>query len=70
MKGNKCAILFAANGITREAEKEVLRLAATGIYILVITKEDLLELSSEEDCWAMIISKFEDLENNQDNVSV
>ena len=70
MKGNKCTLLFATNGITREAEKEVSRLAATGIYILVITKEDLLELSCEEDCWAMIISKFEDLENNQDNVPV
>lgn len=70
MKGNKCALLFATNGITREAKKEVLRLAATGIYILVITKEDLLELSCEQDCYSMIISKFEDLENNQDNIPV
>ena len=70
MKGNKCALLFAANGITREAEKEVLRLAATGIYILVITKEDLLKLSCGEDCWSMIIRKFEDLENNQANIPI
>lgn len=67
MKGNKCALLFATNGITREAKKEVLRLAATGIYILVITKEDLLALSCEQDCYSMIISKFEDLENHQEN---
>lgn len=70
MKGNKCALLFAANGLTREAEKEVLRLAVTGIYILVITKEDLLKLSCEQDCWSMIIRKFADLENNQNNITI
>lgn len=70
MKGNKCALLFATNGLTREAEKEVLRLAATGIYILVITKKDLLELSCEQDCYSMIISKFEDLENSQDHTPI
>ena len=39
MKGNKTALLFAANGITEDASKEILRLATTGTYIIVIRKD-------------------------------
>ena len=58
MKGNKTALLFAANGITDDASKEIIRLASTGTYILVITAADMLNLNNNDDCRRMILKKF------------
>lgn len=66
MKGNKTALLFAANGITEDAEKEINRLASTGIYILTITADDIKKLKNNDDCINMILKKFFVLYNKED----
>ena len=69
MKGNKTALLFAANGITEVASKEILRLATTGTYILVITAVDILALNNNDDCRRMILEKFWQI-NDADNLPI
>lgn len=69
MKGNKTALLFAANGITEDASKEILRLATTGTYILVITAVDILALNNNDDCRRMILEKFWQI-NDADNLPI
>ena len=69
MKGNKTALLFAANGITEFASKEILRLATTGTYILVITAVDILALNNNDDCRRMILEKFWQI-NDADNLPI
>lgn len=61
MKGNKTTLLFAANGITSDAKKEIERLAVNNIYILCITRDDLLELKERDDCVALILNKWRQL---------
>lgn len=63
MKGNSTALLFSANGVTSDAEKEIARLSAENIFILVITKDDLYELYSSEDCLNMLINKWQNIRN-------
>lgn len=41
MKGNKTAILFAANGITSDAQEEIYRLVAGNLSIICITAGEL-----------------------------
>lgn len=59
MKGNKTALLFAANGITENAEKEIIRLASN--IILCITKNDLMKLKTSTDCKKLILEKWNKL---------
>lgn len=59
LKGNKTVFLFASNGITRDAEKEIIRLTTNGKYILFFTKDELKSLKDEEDCYELLIDKWQ-----------
>lgn len=61
MKGNKTALLFSSNGITKDARMEIERLAGTGMYVLVLDNNDLRELKIESDCKAIILNKYREL---------
>lgn len=63
MKGNKTALLFAANGVTRDASEEIVRLAAENLSIICITVEDVMEVTNRADCKELILGKWEDLQN-------
>ena len=67
MKGNRTALLFAANGITKDAWKEILRLAVNHIYILNIGSGDLINLSTDEDCTNLILDKWRQLQKSVEN---
>ena len=62
MKGNKTALLFAANGITDDAKEEIERLAGAGTFILVIEAKDLKNLKTASDCRSMVLNKFYELQ--------
>ena len=62
MKGNKVSILFAANGITADAQREIERLASSNLNIICITAEDLRHLDLANDCRALIIEKWKELQ--------
>ena len=62
-------MLFAVNGITEDASKEIMRLATTGTCIIVITAADILELNSNDDCRRMILKKFRQI-NDVDNLPI
>ena len=62
LKGNKTIILFAYNGITKDAKEEIYRLCGENIYIIVITKDDLLKIRDEFDCRRIIIDKWEEMD--------
>ena len=66
MKGNKTAILFAANDITADAKDEVNRLNANNICIICITANDLKCIYSAEDCKTLIMRKWQELQSNTD----
>ena len=63
MKGNKTAILFAANGITADARNEIKRLTANNLNIICITADDLRKLESADDCRLLILERWEELQN-------
>ncbi len=67
LKGNKTTILFATNGITKQAESEILRVALNGKYIICITKKELLRLKSDEDCYRLLITKWKNLQESVEN---
>lgn len=67
MKGNKTALLLAANGITEGARREVERLAGNHMYILCIEKKDLLEISKEDECTLLILNKWQELLRKVEN---
>ena len=58
MKGNKTSILFARNGITENAAREIKRLAVDHMYVLCIEKKDLMELKSAKACTQLILDKW------------
>jgi len=58
LKGNKTAILFSINGLTKDAEEELIRTALNGSFILSITKEDLYDVKSKEDCYNLLVNKW------------
>lgn len=62
MKGNKTSILFATNGITKDAQEEIERLSINNIDVLCITANDLNQVNSAEDCKSLILSQWEKLE--------
>lgn len=64
MKGNKTTILFAANGVTLNSQKEIYRLAMNNIYIICITAIDLNILQSAKDCKKLVLNKWNSLQNN------
>ena len=61
MKGNKTALLFATNGITRDARMEIERLAGTGIYVIAVDSNDIKDMKRESDCKAIILNKYREL---------
>lgn len=63
MKGNKTAILFSANGITQDAEKEIDRLASEGISIILVTANDLLQIQNTSDSKTLILDKWQRLQD-------
>lgn len=63
MKGNKTAILFASNGITTDAQKEIQRLATSALNILCITASDLKNLRSADDCRNLILERWDELQD-------
>lgn len=63
MKGNKTAILFASNGITADAQKEIQRLATSDLHILCITASDLKNLRSADDCRNLILERWDELQD-------
>lgn len=64
LKGNKTAILFASNGITIDAQKEIYRLATESSFIVCITANELLQMTSAKDCKMLILDKWEHLQEN------
>lgn len=70
MKGNKTAILFTANGITKNAEKEIVRLVAENLSIICITAEDLLNIKDSSDCRNLILNKWQELQDKVDISSI
>ena len=60
-KGNMTTILFARNGITANAQKEILRHAMLGKYILCLDMQDLDQITSEIDFENLICLKFDRL---------
>lgn len=62
LKGNKTTFLFVANGLTREAENEIIRSALNGKFILSITKNDLCDLKNEKECYELLITKWRELQ--------
>ena len=63
LKGNKTTILFSANGLTSQADQEILRTALNGRFILSITKEELYNLKTKDDCYNLLILKWRQLQN-------
>lgn len=68
-KGNMTTILFARNGITKNAQKEILRHAMLGKYILCLDMQDLDQITSDVDFEKLICLKFDRL-NSQIEDSV
>ena len=64
MKGNKTAILFAANGITENAKEEICRLTTENFYLICITADELRKLPSAEACKELILHKWLCLHDN------
>ena len=58
MKGCKTAVIFAVNGVTRDAQGEIERLSKVNLQILCITKEELLLLNSNQDCTDLLLRKL------------
>lgn len=67
MKGNKTVLLFAANGITRDAGAEIKRLANENLYIVQISAKDLLQIEQEADCKHTILSRWQHLQQEVDS---
>jgi len=63
MKGCKTALFFSCNGLTKDAKKEIGRLAANNINIICIDKKDLLSLTSNEECEKLLEIKYRELED-------
>lgn len=61
MKGNKTTLLFAANGVTRDGKREILRAAVNQQFILCFTKQELLKVNSSEECYELLIDKWREL---------
>lgn len=70
MKGNKTAILFTASGITKDAEKEIVRLASENLSIVCITAEELLNIKDSSDCRNLILNKWHTLQETVDISSI
>ena len=63
MKCNKTALLFAANGITKDAADEIDRLAAENLSIICITADDLSKIRNLSDCRDLILKKWHTLQD-------
>ena len=63
MKGSTTAILFAANGITADANKEIKRLSSNNINIVCLTMNDLKTINSADDCCAIVTERWNNLQN-------
>lgn len=61
LKGNKTTFLFATIGITKDAEEEILRSALNGKYILCITKKDMVQVKKHEECYQLLVDKWNEL---------
>lgn len=70
MKGNKTAILFSANGLTRDAEQEISRISAENLSIICITAADLLQIQNVSDCKDLILRKWQVLQDGIDPATV
>ncbi len=70
LKGNKTSILFASNGITIDAQKEIYRLATESSFIICITANELLQMTSAKDCKMLILDKWEHLQENVELASI
>lgn len=66
-KGNSAVFLFASNGVTRDAQEEIHRLTTQDVFVIVITKEDIMSLNSSDDCLEMIMDKFKYLKTIQED---
>lgn len=63
MKGCKTALFFSCNGLTKDAKKEIGRLATNNINVIYIDKNDLLSLNSNEECEQLLENKYRELED-------
>ena len=61
---NRTAILFASNGITSDAQREIYRLAIEGCFIVCVTVDDLLQMTSAKECKILILDKWNLLQEN------
>ncbi len=69
MKGNKTAILFAAEGITTDAQAEIDRLSRSNLSIICITANDLQQIDSAEDCKDLILKQWEKLQDDKNELT-
>ena len=53
-KGNSTTILFSSNGITKDAKKEIRKLAVKSKFIIHIDKNNLEQFQSAEDLWILL----------------
>lgn len=70
MKGNKTVILFSANGITRDAKKEINRLLIEYLSVICITADELLQIQSALDCKNLILKKWQILQDATDIATI
>lgn len=61
LKGNKTTFLFTTTGITKDAEEEILRSALDGKYILCITKNEMVQVKNNKECYQLLIDKWNEV---------
>lgn len=66
-KGNSTTILFSSSGITKEAEKEIRRLAIHSKYIITLDKEDLKQIKRIEDFIDCLKFKYQQIQKQIEN---
>lgn len=62
MKGTTATLLFSKQGVSSDANDEILQLALRGAYVLCITKGDLLTVAEKEDFTKLLLRKWRELE--------
>ncbi len=66
-KGNSTTILFSSNGITKDAKKEIRKLAVKSKFIIHIDKNNLEQFQSAEDFVDFIKYKYFSLQKETEN---
>ena len=68
LKGNKTVFLFITSELTRDAQREIIRSLTEGKYILVFTKTELKGIKSGNDCYQVLLDKWNELEEKMEEI--